>query len=147
MKVILLKEVGGLGDIGDEVEVKDGYARNYLIPRKLVIASTKGALKILEQKRHQRERKEKQLKEEAERIAEKLANVSCTISMEAGEEEKLFGSVTSEMIAESLHGEGFEIDKKNVRLEEPIKSLGVYNVDVWLHSEVKAQIRIWVVKK
>ena len=147
MKVILLKEVGGLGDIGDEVEVKDGYARNYLIPRKLVIASTKGALKILEQKRHQRERKEKQLKEEAEQIAEKLANVSCTISMEAGEEEKLFGSVTSEMIAESLHGEGFEIDKKNIQLEEPIKSLGVYNVDVWLHPEVKVQVRIWVVKK
>ena len=147
MKLILVTDVEKLGSIGDEIEVKDGYARNYLMPKKLAVEATEGALRILEQKKREKERKEKEIKEECEKFAEKIAAVSCTISVDAGEEDKLFGSVTSEMIVESLRADGIEIDKKKVVLEEPIKALGVYNVEIRLHPEVKAQVRVWVVKK
>ncbi|MDD3089366.1 MAG: 50S ribosomal protein L9 [Candidatus Omnitrophica bacterium] len=147
MKVILVKDVADLGAIGDEVQVKDGYAKNFLFPRKLAIEASKGALKVIEQKKLQKERLEKNLKNEAETLAEKIKGVSVTISMEAGEEDKLFGSVTGEMISDALKAEGVEIDKKKIHLEEPLKSLGVYSVEIKLHPEVKAQARIWVVKK
>jgi len=147
LKLILIKDVEKLGQIGDEIEVKDGYARNYLLPRKVAIESTLGAVKILEQKRRERARRELLHKEEMQAIAEKIAGISCTISMEAGEEDKLFGAVTSEMIAEALAIEGAEIDKKKIDLAEPIKALGVYTINIKLHPEVKAQARVWVVKK
>ncbi len=147
MKVILLRDVSSLGVLGDEVEVKDGYARNYLLPKELALMSTKGALCILEQKKRGKERREKQVRQECEQLAEKIAATSCTISMEAGEEDKLFGSVTSEMIAGHLGAEGIDVDKKKIILEEPIRSLGVYNVEIRLHPEVKTQARVWVVKK
>jgi len=147
VKVILIKDVEKLGGIGDEVTVKDGYARNYLIPKKLAAEVTKGALRMLEQKKREKQRRESQLKEECERLAEKITAASCTISVDAGEGDKLFGSVTSEMIAEGLRADGIEIDRKKIVLEEPIKALGVYSVDVRLHPEVKTQLRVWVVKK
>ncbi|NQT32227.1 MAG: 50S ribosomal protein L9 [Candidatus Omnitrophica bacterium] len=147
MKVILLKDIEKLGSMGDEINVKDGYARNYLVPEKLVIESTKGAAKILEQKRREKERRDQKLREEYEQLAEKIKAASCTISMEAGEEEKLFGAVTSDMIAETLCAEGIDIDKKKIVLEEPIKALGVYDITVDLYPEVKANFRLWVVKK
>ncbi|MGB2601364.1 MAG: 50S ribosomal protein L9 [Candidatus Omnitrophota bacterium] len=147
MKVILIKDINKLGEIGDEVQVKDGYARNYLIPQKIAIESNKGALLVIEQKKREKAHKEQKLKEECEQMAEKIKSLSCTISMEAGEEDKLFGAVTSEMIAENLLTEGVEVDKKKIVLEEPIKALGVYNVDIRLHPEVTAQARVWVVKK
>ena len=147
MKVILIKDVPTLGAIGDEIQVKDGYARNFLLPKKIAIESNTGALRVIAQKKKQKEREEKKLKEECSVLAEKIKNISCTIGMEAGEEEKLFGSVTGEMIAEALKAEGLEIDKKKISLDEPIKALGVYNIEIKLHPEVKAQARIWVVKK
>ena len=147
MKIILMKDVEKLGVVGDEVEVKDGHARNYLIPSGLGAEATPGALRLLEQKKHKRQREEKKRKEENEKLAERLKDISCTIAVETGEEDKLFGSVTSELIAQSLQQEGIEIDKKKITLPEPIKFLGVYNVDVKLHPEVKTQVRIWVVKK
>ncbi len=147
MKLILIENVRNLGEAGTEVNVKDGYARNYLIPKKLAIEATAGALKVLEQKKKAKQRQEDMMIAQYENVAEKIKDISCTISMEAGEEEKLFGAVTSEMIAESLSAEGVEIDKKNILLEEPIKKLGVYNVDIKLHPEVKTQLRVWVVKK
>ncbi len=147
MKIILLKDVDNLGTIGDELEVKDGYARNYLIPKKFAMESSEGAMRILEQKKREKENSERKIKEECAQLAEKIRSVSCTISMETGEEDKLFGSVTSETIADSLRGEGFDIDKKKIELEEPIKSLGVYTVEIRLHPEVTTQARIWVVKK
>ena len=101
----------------------------------------------MERKRREKAQKESQIKEECQQLAEKIAATSCTISVDAGEEDKLFGSVTSEMIAESLLNEGVEVDKKKIVLEEPIKALGVYNVEIRLHPEVKARVRIWVVKK
>lgn len=147
MKIILLKDINKLGEIGDEVEVKDGYARNYLIPQKLGVESTTGALHILEQKKKEKARREQQVIEECRQMAEKIKAASCTISMDAGEEDKLFGSVTSELIAETLGAEGIDVDKKKILLEEPIKALGVYNVEIRLHVDVKAQARVWVVKK
>jgi len=147
VKVILLKDVPTLGAIGEEVQVKDGYAHNYLLPQKLAIEATKGALRVLEQKKYQSAREEKKLKDESLLIADKIKAASCTISVPAGEGDKLFGSVTSEMIADALKTEGIMVDKKKIVLEEPIKALGVYTIEVKLHPEVKAQARIWVVKK
>lgn len=147
MKVILIKDVDKLGKIGDEVTVKDGYARNQLLPRKEAIEATKGAIKVLEQKKGQAVRKAKKHREESALIAEKIASISCTIPMEAGEEDKLFGAVTAEMISATLAAEGVEIDKRKIILEQPIKAIGVYNVEIRLHPEVKAEARVWVVKK
>ena len=147
MKVILMKDTKNLGEIGDELEVKDGYARNYLLPSGVAIKATKGAMKVLEQKKREKARREQKIQEECGELAEKIAAISCTIPMEAGEEDKLFGAVTSEKIAECLLAEGIEVDKKKIVLEEPIKNLGVYNVEINLHPEVKAQARVWVVKK
>jgi len=147
VKIILVKDVDRLGEIGDELIVKDGYARNYLLPNKVAIESTKGAIRILEQKKQEKARREKGFKDECEQLAEKIQAASCTISMEAGEEDKLFGTVTSEMIQEALSSEGVVVDKKKIVVEAPIKTLGVYKIDIKLHPEVKAQARIWVVKK
>jgi len=147
MKVILMKDVAKLGSIGDEVEVKDGYARNCLIPKKLVIESNKGAILILAQKKLEASRREQKIKDECSVLAEKIKAGSFTISVDAGEKDKLFGSVTAEMIADFLKGEGLEIDKRKIVLEEPIKALGVYNIEIRLHPEIKAEARIWIVKK
>ncbi len=147
MKLILIKDVDRLGKMGDEVEVKDGYARNYLIPRKAAIKATSGAIKVLEQKKGQARRRENKIKQECEGIAEKIAGMSVTIPMEAGEEDKLFGAVTSEMIADAMASEGIETDKRKIVLDEPIKAIGVYNVEIRLHPEVKAEVKVWVVKK
>ncbi len=147
MKIILIKDVEKLGKLGDEIEVKDGYARNYLIPSKAAIQVTPGALRVLEQKKTERARREQRIKEECERLAARITASSYTISMEAGEEDKLFGAVTSEMIAEALRAEDIEIDKKRIILDEPVKTLGVHNIEIRLHPEVKCQVKVWVVKK
>ncbi len=147
MNVILIQDVEKLGKMGDEIEAKDGYARNYLIPQKLAIDAPAGAVKIIEKKQKERALQEKKLKDEGQALADKIAELSCTITVEAGEEDKLFGAVTTEHIAEVLLQEGVEIDKRKIVLDEPIKSLGVYNVEIKLHPEVTAQARIWVVKK
>lgn len=147
MKVILLKDVKNLGSMGDKITVKDGYARNFLVPNKLVIEATKGALSVLEQKKQQKVRREKKIKDECTQLAARIAAISCTIPVDTGQEDKLFGSVTSEMIAETLRAEGIEVDKKKIMLETPIKTLGVHNVEIRLHLDIKCQIRVWVVKK
>jgi large subunit ribosomal protein L9 len=147
VKVILVENVTKLGYIGDEVEVKDGYARNFLLPSKLAVKATAGAANIIAQKKKMVLRQEMKKKEDCEQVAETLKEVSCTINVESGEEDKLFGSVTTEMIADTLLADGINIDRKKIVMEEPIKKLGVYNVDIKLHPEVKAQIRVWVVKK
>jgi len=147
VKVILIQDVKKLGVVGDEVSVSDGYARNFLLPRKMALEATKSAMALVESKKKEKQRIEQKLKEEALQIAEKIKNLSCTIAVEAGEGDKLFGSVTSEMVADCLKAEGFEIDKKKIVLDDSIKSLGVYNIEVKLHADVKPQVRIWVIKK
>ena len=145
MKVILTSTVPALGQTGDMVDVKDGYARNYLIPQGLAMVATMGNVKTLEhQKRIVASRVEKERKE-AQDLAGRLGAVSLTLNRHAGEEDKLFGSVTTRDISEALLAEGIEIDHHMIRLEDPIKTLGVYNVPVRLHSDVVVDVKVWVV--
>jgi large subunit ribosomal protein L9 len=147
MKVILKKDVENVGAEGTIVSVKDGFARNFLIPRNLAIAAVGGSMKVYEEEKKQRESQKVKEKKNAEKMAKDLAKVSCTIKMKTGEEDKLFGSVTAAEIAGLLKEQGFEIDKKKILLEEPIKALGVYTVPVKVHPDVEAAVKIWVVKE
>ncbi|MFC1590379.1 50S ribosomal protein L9 [Candidatus Omnitrophota bacterium] len=147
MKLILNEDMGKLGKAGDVISVKDGYGRNFLLPRGKAVQATGANLKRLEKLKEKRRLEEEKEKLEAAALSEKLQKASLTVNMQAGEEEKLFGSVTTEMISELLKQEGFDIDKKAITLEEPIKKLGVYQVSVDVHPEVKASVKLWVIKK
>lgn len=147
MEVILLEDIDRLGKMGDTVSVKDGFARNYLIPNKKAKEATAAGMKILEGLKKKKAAQEAKLLEDAKALAGKIAGISLTIDAQAGEDDKLFGSVSNDAIAKALAGEGVEIDKKDVLLDEPIKKLGVYQVAVKLHPEVKAELRVWVVNK
>jgi large subunit ribosomal protein L9 len=147
MEVILRKEHEKLGAVGTRVVVKDGYARNYLIPRGLAYEATEGALRALEEEKKQAERRSTKELKSSEKIAQELEKVSITIQMKVGEDEKLFGSVTSQMIADSLKEKGIDIDKRIIDLEEPIKALGIYTVNVKLHQNVVGKVKVWVVRE
>lgn len=147
MKVILIENVSRLGKIGDVVSVKEGYARNFLIPKNKAKIATDGNMKMLEALKKKQAIEDKKILDEAKGLAEKLASLSLTIGAQAGEEDKLFGSVSNDMISEALAEEGIKIDKRDIVLEEPIKKLGAFQVVVKLHPEVKANLRVWVVKK
>jgi len=147
MKVILIENVDNLGNIGDVVAVKEGYARNYLIPKKVAKEATPGNMKTLESLLKKKAAEEAKVLDGAKMLAEKLASLSISIPAQAGEEEKLFGSVSSEMISEALSQEGISIDKRDIVLDEPIKKLGIYQVSVKIHPQVKASLKVWVVSK
>ena len=147
MEVILLKALPPLGDRGDTVRVTPGYARNYLFPRQIAVLATDANARIYKEDEKVRTRRDVADMKSAKDKAGKLANVSCTITVKVGEDEKLYGSVSTADIAKELENQGFEIDKKHVLLEEPIKKIGVYTVDVKLHREVVVPIRVWVVKQ
>ena len=145
MKVILRQNFEQLGQLGDIVEVKDGYARNYLIPKKIAYPATAGYLKTLEEEKKQLARRQQKELRTAENLATELGKVSLTIPMKVGEEGKLFGAVTAQMIADHLSEKGFQVDKRKIILEDQIKSEGVYDVEVKLHSSVTAKVKVWVV--
>lgn len=147
MKVILRKNFDQLGKIGDLVDVKDGYARNFLLPRQIAYIATKGNIRALEEEKQQLAKKEVKELEAAKILAAELENVSITIPVKVGEEDKIFGSVTSQMIANALKEKNYNIDKRNIDLEEPIKALGIYSVNVKLHSEINAVVKTWVVRE
>ena len=147
MKVIILEDIDRLGKAGDIVMVKEGYARNFLIPKKKAKEATPANMRILEEIKKKRSAEEAKTTEAAKALAGRIANLSLTIGAQAGEEEKLFGSVSSDMISEALSEEGIKVDKHDIMIDEPIKKLGVYQVSVKLHPEVKATLRVWVVKK
>lgn len=146
MEVILRQAVENLGKPGDLVAVKAGYARNYLIPRGFALLATEGNKKRIEQQRARLEAAENERRGAAQAVAERLEQVSLTFSARVGEEEKLFGSVTAADIAQQLQAQGFDIEKRQVDLHDPIKSLGVYRVPVKLHADVKPEVRVWVIK-
>lgn len=146
MKIILLQDYEGLGKAYDQVEVKDGYARNFLIPRGIAVRATKNNVRMIEEKLNLQKRREEKKLRQAQQLAEKLKKLSITIPVQVGEEDKVYGSVTSQEIAESLREKGFEIDKRQILLEEPIKALGIYDVPVKLHSEVTGHVKLWVIK-
>ena len=147
MDIILRQDVDKLGSAGEVVTVKDGYARNFLLPRGLAYEANDGNRRRLEAERQQRTRKATAEAGMAREVAAKVEKVSLTFTMKAGDGDKLFGSVTSADIADRLKAEGFGIDKKAIELEEPIKALGVYKVPVRLHHDVKPAVRVWVVKE
>lgn len=147
MKVILLETIDRLGKMGEVACVAEGYARNYLIPRNKAKAATPGNMKMLETLKKKEAAEETKMLEEANALAAKITNLSLTIGAQAGDEEKLFGSVSNDAISEALAGEGINIDKKDISIDEPIKKLGVYQVTVKIHPQVKATLRVWVVKK
>lgn len=147
MEVILHEDVPNLGEAGEVVNVKDGYARNYLIPRKLAVIADSKNIRMLEHQKKVVAAKLARNKSKAEELAGKLAAVSITIGKEAGEEDKIFGSVTTMEIANALRAEGYTIDRRHIKLQEPLKKIGVYDVPVRLHPEVDGVVKIWVVKK
>ena len=147
MKVILTEELNNLGQAGSVVVVKDGYARNYLIPRKLALAASKGNMNVYEELKRQKEAGNTRAQREAAALSRKLEKASCTIPVAVGKEDQIFGSVTAQHISDQLVEQGFEIDRRWIELEEPIRSLGVYDVSVRLHAEVHATVKVWVVKE
>jgi len=147
MEIILRQAVENLGKPGDVVNVKAGYARNYLLPHGLAYEATPGNLKRIQQERDRLEAAENERRAGAQGIAEKLEQVSLTFSARVGEEGKLFGSVTATDIAQQLETQGFHVEKRQIDLHEPIKALGVYRVPVRLHADVKPEIRVWVIKQ
>ncbi len=147
MEVILNQDIDKLGKAGSVVKVKEGYARNFLIPRRLAVALTQENLKRLEL---EREKKNAQLlakKKEAQELKDKLSSVSLTIPVLVQEDETLYGSITAQDIAAALKEEGLELDKTLIQLNDVIKSLGIYEVPVRLHPEVSVNIKVWIVKK
>ena len=147
MEVILRQAVESLGKPGDVVKVSNGYARNYLLPHGVAFEATPGNLKRIQQERERLEAAENERRTAAQGLAEKLEQVQLTFSARVGEEGKLFGSVTSADVAQQLESQGFHIEKRQIDLHEPIKSLGVYRVPVRLHADVKPEVRVWVIKQ
>ncbi len=147
MKVILREDMDSLGKCGDIVEVKNGYGRNYLLPRNLAIPATKGNLKSIGEVTIQKELRDKKYRREAERIKDRIEKISCTAEVNVGEEDKMFGSITSSIIVDLLKKEGVEVDRRKIMLDEPIKNLGVYTVPVKIAPDVVANLKLWVVKK
>jgi len=147
MEVILLDHVEKLGKRGEIVKVSDGYARNYLLPRKLALPATEGNRKHVERERKIMETREAEEKSQAEAVATRLSAVDITIARRVGETEQLYGSVTASDITEFLKGKGFEIDRRKLILPEPIKSIGQHDVPLKLHREVTVPLRVKVVKE
>ncbi|HPI37356.1 MAG TPA: 50S ribosomal protein L9 [Ignavibacteriaceae bacterium] len=147
MKVILRKNIDSLGHIGDIVDVKEGYALNYLIPRKYAYAALKGNILALEEEKKQIEKVRLKEISDAENLAAELNKVSISIPVQVGEEDKLFGTVTTQMIADSLKEKGFDIDKRKIEVVEQIKALGIYSINIKLHSNVTATVKVWVVRE
>ena len=147
MKVILRQDFEQLGKMGDLVVVKDGYARNYLIPRNIAYEATQSAMRMLEEEKKQQGKQMEKQKKEAEKTASQLEKVSVTIKMKVGEDDKLFGSVTSQMISDALQEKGISLDKRQIELEDTIKSLGIYDVKVRLQGGVTTTLKVWVVRE
>ena len=147
MKIILREDVPDLGTAGQTINVKDGYGRNYLIPRNLAIPASKANLKAIDEIRKQAEIRAKKRVREAVQVKDKIEKLSLSIEVLVGEDEKLFGSVTNADIAELMAKEGVIVDKRAIVLETPIKVLGVYTVPVKVDKEVEAGVKLWVIKK
>jgi large subunit ribosomal protein L9 len=147
MQIILKERLGKLGDAGDVVSVKPGYARNYLIPKGLAYAATPGNLTRIERERAQTEKRSAADLAEARQRATVLEATSVTFTARAGEEGKLFGSITAADIVAKMAEQGITIDRKQIVLDEPLKALGVFAVPVKLHAEVRPEIKVWVIKE
>jgi large subunit ribosomal protein L9 len=146
-KVILLKDVAGLGKSGDVVSASDGYIRNYLFPRSLALPATEQNIKVAEANKKLRQEALEKERQEALKLADAISKASITIAMEAGKDDKLFGSVTSADIHKAMEAEGISVDKKKIDLKEHITQIGIFQVPVKLHPDINASLKLWVVKK
>lgn len=147
MEIILLEDIGGLGKRGTAMRVADGYARNFLIPRKKAIQAIGDARAVFKDRERARFAHEAKQRQAAERLRGELMQVSLQFSVEAGEEDQLYGSVTAHDIQDALAAKGYTVERKSVRLAEPIKSLGVLEVPIHLYEEIEAPVKVWVVRK
>ncbi len=147
MKVVLKDDVKNIGKMGQIIDVADGYARNYLVPRGLASEANTKNIKALEHEKRIIEKKAKKIKNSAQEQSNKISAMTFTIKAKAGDEGKLFGSVTTMDIAELLQKEGIEIDKKKISLDEPIKRLGSYSVNVKIHPEISIQLKVEVIQE
>lgn len=147
MEVILREDINNLGSRGDLVKVAPGYARNFLLPKKLAVAATEANRKIVEQERQAHLRKEAKAKGEAEDLSKLMTGVTVTLTQKAGENDQLFGSVTAKDIADALAARNFTIDRRKIQLDDPIKQLGEYKVPVRLHKDVTAEVTVIVAKE
>ncbi len=147
MEVILREDIERLGSRGQVVKVADGYARNFLLPQRLAVAATDANRKIVEQERQAHLRREAKQKGEAEDLSKLLSGVTVTIAQKAGENDQLFGSVTSKDVAEALAQQNYTIDRRKIQLDEPIKQLGEFKIPVRLHRDVTAEVTVQVVKE
>jgi large subunit ribosomal protein L9 len=146
MEVILREDIEKLGNRGQVVKVASGYARNYLLPKKLAVAATESNKKIVEQERQAHLRKEAKLQSEAQDLANLMAGTVLTISAKAGENDQLFGSVTAKDIADALEAKNYTIERRKIQLDEPIKTLGEHKVPIRLHREVTTDVTVNVVR-
>ncbi len=146
MKVILRKNFNQLGQVGNVVNVKEGFARNFLFPRQIALIANNSNLRALEEEKKQAVKKDAKNLELATALSVELGKVSVTIPVTVGEDEKIFGSVTTKMIADALKEKGHDIDHRKIEIEEPIKALGIYDVKVKIHAEVTATVKTWVVR-
>ena len=146
MEVILMENVDNLGAMGDTVNVARGYARNFLVPKGLAVLATEGHRKLVAEHMKLASKRDDLRKAGAEELAAKMGELSCTITVQADDEDKLFGSVTARDIAENLESDHTKIEHSQIVLEDAIKQLGVYSVAIKLHSDVEVQAKVWVVK-
>ena len=147
MEVILKQDVDKIGKAGMVVKVKDGFARNFLIAKGLAMPVTSSNLKQLQQEQDRKSAEQEKQKKECEALKDKLLKLSLTIAALTQEDEKLYGSITNQDIAQALKDEGLEVDKNCIFIDEPIKALGIYEVSVRLHPEVSTKVKVWIVKK
>ena len=147
MKVLLRQNLATLGEAGKIVSVKNGYARNFLIPRGIALEANDRNMKIFAQEKKRGESLKLKEKKEAETLKTRLEGVSITAPMPVGEDDRIFGSVTNQDVAELLAAKGFEIDKRKILLDDPVRALGIYEVPIKLHPEVESVIKLWVVKQ
>ena len=146
-KLILLKDVDNLGKSGDIISTSEGYARNFLLPRGFALSATEQNIKTAETNKKQKAEAMEKERQEALKVADTISKVSCTIAMEAGKDEKLFGSVTSSDIQKALETEGINVDKKKIELKDHITQIGIFQIPIRLHQEITATLKLWVVKK
>jgi large subunit ribosomal protein L9 len=147
MKIILRQDYENLGKVGDTIEVKRGYGMNYLIPKKIAYPAKPNYVRMIEEEQRQKKVLINKQKKLAEQLAKKMEGVSVTLTVSVGEGDKMFGSVTNQDIADGLAKQGYDIDRKKIVLEEPLKALGIYSVPIKLHPEIETTIKVWVVKE
>jgi large subunit ribosomal protein L9 len=147
VKIILTKDVEKIGKEGDVVDVKEGFARNFLLPRGVAIKATKNSYKEIDELKKRKDKQEEKIKGEALSVKTKIEALSLTLTAEAKDTEELYGSITEQQILKALSGEDLTVEKGKIILTEPIKKLGVYNLKVKLHPTVEANLRLWVMKK